>query len=119
VAAAPDPALDRLDQMRPQLGGRDDAVNRPHLDRAHDAVDGVKLGGGAPSFSERTSGHGAPSSSCSIWRWTPSAVAIRSSSRARRSPRAQTRPRAGSRRAVATDDQEEHVARAEWRPLPL
>jgi hypothetical protein len=62
-----DPALDRVDQLRPQLGGRHHAVDRPHLDRALDAVDGVKLGA-APSFSVRTSGHGAPSSSCSISR---------------------------------------------------
>jgi hypothetical protein len=42
-----DPALDRVDQVRPQLGGRHHAVDRPDLDRALDAVDGVKLGGGA------------------------------------------------------------------------
>ena len=41
----PHAALDGLDQRRPQRRGRDDAVDRPDLDRALHGVDGVELGG--------------------------------------------------------------------------
>src|SRR5512144_262695 len=39
------PALQRLDDERPEIPGRDDPVDGPHRERALDAVDAVELGG--------------------------------------------------------------------------